>query len=134
MDEKLITLIDYLNARTTEYNEGHPTISDKEWDNKYFELVRLEKELGYTYPNSPTHSIVFEAVSSLEKVEHNHKMLSLDKTKSLKEVKVFLGNHNFVAMCKMDGLTCSLTYENGKLIRAETRGNGIIGENILHNV
>lgn len=133
MDEKLITLIDYLNARTAEYNEGHPTISDKEWDNKYFELVRLEKELGYTYPNSPTQNIVFETVDSLEKVEHNHKMLSLDKTKSFEEVKVFLGNNNFVAMCKMDGLTCSLTYEKGKLVKAETRGNGIIGENILHN-
>lgn len=134
MYEKLITLIDYLNARTAEYDEGHPTISDKEWDDKYFELVCLEKELGYTNPNSPTQNIVYNTVNELEKVEHGHKMLSLEKTKDIEEVRKFINGNEFIAMCKMDGLTCSLTYENGKLIRAETRGNGIVGENILHNV
>ena len=134
MYEKLITLIDYLNARTAEYDEGHPTISDKEWDDKYFELVCLEKELGYTNPNSPTQNIVYNTVNELEKVEHGHKMLSLEKTKDIEEVRKFINGNEFIAMCKMDGLTCSLTYENGKLVRAETRGNGIVGENILHNV
>ena len=134
MYEKLIALIDYLNARTAEYDEGHPTISDKEWDDKYFELVCLEKELGYTNPNSPTKNIVYNTVNELEKVEHGHKMLSLEKTKDIEEVRKFINGNEFIAMCKMDGLTCSLTYENGKLIRAETRGNGIVGENILHNV
>ena len=133
MHKKLITLIDYLNARTAEYDEGHPTISDKEWDDKYFELVCLEKELGYTNPNSPTQNIVYNTVTELEKVEHGHKMLSLEKTKDIEEVRKFINGNEFIAMCKMDGLTCSLTYENGKLVRAETRGNGIIGENILHN-
>ena len=60
-------------------------------------------------------------------------MLSLDKTKSIDEIKAFIGNKQWIAMAKMDGLTCSLSYENGKLVRAETRGNGIIGEDILHN-
>ena len=60
-------------------------------------------------------------------------MLSLDKTKNINDIKSFIGNKDYIAMAKMDGLTCSLTYENGKLIKAETRGNGIIGEDILHN-
>ena len=72
-------------------------------------------------------------VNKLNKVEHSHPMLSLDKTKSIDEVKSFLGNKPHIAMAKMDGLTCSLTYENGRLVAAETRGNGIIGEDILHN-
>ena len=133
ISEQLVSLIEYLNARTAEYDEGHPTISDKEWDDKYFELVCLEKELGYTNPNSPTQNIVYNTVTELEKVEHGHKMLSLEKTKDIEEVRKFINGNEFIAMCKMDGLTCSLTYENGKLVRAETRGNGIIGENILHN-
>lgn len=130
---QLAKLISYLNARTAEYDAGHPTISDKEWDDKYFKLVQLENELQFTFPSSPTQQVYFETVSELEKVEHTHKMLSLDKTKDIDDVINFLGNKPFLAMCKMDGLTCSLRYENGHLVKAETRGNGIVGENILHN-
>lgn len=133
MTDKLISLIEYLNNRTEEYDKGQPTISDKEWDEKYFELVKLEKELNIYYPNSPTQNIDYKVISSLEKVEHNHEMLSLDKTKDIEVIKSFVGNISSIAMLKMDGLTCSLTYEHGRLVRAETRGNGIIGENILHN-
>lgn len=130
---QLAKLISYLNARTAEYDAGHPTISDKEWDDKYFELVQLENELQFTFPSSPTQQVYFETVSELEKVEHTHKMLSLDKTKDIDDIIKFLGDKPFLAMCKMDGLTCSLRYENGRLVKAETRGNGIVGENILHN-
>lgn len=126
-------LINWLNARTKEYDEGKPSISDSEWDNKYFELVKMEKESGIYYPDSPTQHISYQAVNKLDKVEHSHSMLSLDKTKSFEEVKDFLGEQSYIAMCKMDGLTCSLLYEDGKLISAETRGNGIVGENITHN-
>lgn len=126
-------LINWLNARTKEYDEGKPSVSDSEWDNKYFELVKMEKESGIYYPDSPTQHISYQVVNKLDKVEHNHSMLSLDKTKSLEEVKDFLGNQSYIAMCKMDGLTCSLLYEDGKLVSAETRGNGIVGENITHN-
>lgn len=133
ISEQLITLIEYLNARTAEYDAGHPTISDKEWDDKYFELICLERELGYTLDNSPTNRISYEVVNQLEKVEHNHKMLSLDKTKDIEEVINFIGDKDFLAMAKMDGLTCSLRYIEGRLVSAETRGNGIVGENILHN-
>jgi DNA ligase (NAD+) len=134
MNEKIRELIDFLNSHTKLYDEGCPTISDQEWDNKYFELVKLEKDTGIVYPDSPTQSISYEArENGLEKVEHNHLMLSLDKTKSVEEVDQFLHGQEYIAMCKMDGLTCSLRYYNGLLVGAETRGNGVIGEDILHN-
>ncbi len=137
MDDKTLTqikdLIEFLNVKTKEYDEGHPTISDQEWDNKYFKLIQLEKESGIILDNSPTQSIHFAVVNSLEKAKHNHKMLSLEKTKDTGEIATFLGLRDYVAMAKMDGLTCSLKYAGGRLVSAETRGDGVIGENILHN-
>jgi DNA ligase (NAD+) len=127
------TLIEFLNENTKYYNEGKPHISDKDWDNLYFQLAELEKKTGIIYPDSPTQSISYETVSKLIKKEHNHKMLSLEKTKEVEDIVSFFGNKPFVAMCKMDGLTCSLTYKNGELVSAETRGNGLIGDDILHN-
>ena len=126
-------LIEYLNQRTKEYDEGHPTITDTEWDEKYFKLKDLETKFHIIYNDSPTQSISYEVVNSLKKSEHNHSMLSLDKTKSVEEVASFIGKKESIAMLKMDGLTCSLKYSNGQLISAETRGNGLIGEDILHN-
>ena len=131
--DKIRYLVRYLNECTKAYDEGNPKITDEEWDNKYFELKALEEETGLILSNSPTQSISYEIVNTLNKVEHSHKMLSLEKTKSPKEVMNFIGNNVFLAMCKMDGLTCSLTYRNGELVAAETRGNGIVGEDILHN-
>lgn len=131
--DQIRNLIEYLNDRTREYDMGIPTISDKEWDEKYFELDCLEKKYSIYFNDSPTQNISYEVVNSLEKVEHNHEMLSLEKTKSLNEIKDFLGIVPYLAMCKMDGLTCSLKYYDGILVSAETRGNGLIGENILHN-
>ena len=131
--EEMIHLIRKLNQATIAYDEGVPIISDKEWDDIYFKLADLEKETGEILPNSPIHFIPFEVVSKLKKVEHNHPMLSLDKTKDLTVVESFIKDHDWIAMAKMDGLTCSLKYINGKLISAETRGNGIIGEDITHN-
>ena len=126
-------LVDKLNYYTKLYDEGNPEISDQEWDNLYFKLVNMECHIGECLEESPTNSISYTVVNNLEKIKHNHLMLSLEKTKDLNEVKKFLGKENWIAMAKMDGLTCSLTYENGKLVRAETRGDGTIGENILHN-
>ena len=133
MKEKMRSLINLLNDWTEAYDNGHPIVSDKEWDDKYFELENLEKESNFSFPDSPTQKINFTIVNKLEKVTHNHKMLSLEKTKNVDDISKFFGNKDYIAMCKMDGLTCSLTYENGKLISAETRGNGSVGENILHN-
>ncbi len=131
--DKIKYLVRYLNDCTKSYDEGNPTITDEEWDSKYFELQELEKETGLILSNSPTQTITYEVVNALNKVEHNHKMLSLDKTKSLDEVSSFIGDKEILAMLKMDGLTCSLTYRNGELVSAETRGNGLVGEDILHN-
>lgn len=131
--EKIRNLVQLLNNWTKLYDEGCPAVSDEEWDNKYFELQELEKETGLILSNSPTQSISYEVVNALKKVEHSHKMLSLEKTKSVDEVSAFVGKKDFLAMCKMDGLTCSLTYRNGELVSAETRGNGLVGEDILHN-
>ena len=131
--QKIINLVNYLNDCTKAYDEGKPLITDKEWDDLYFQLEQLEKEAGLILSNSPTQSISFEVVNELQKVEHDHRMLSLEKTKSADEVLTFCKGKQILAMCKMDGLTCSLTYENGELVSAETRGNGLVGENILHN-
>lgn len=124
-------LITWLNERTKEYDEGHPTVSDAEWDEKYRKLVELEEKIGYAYPNSPTQSISYEVVNSLEKIEHEHPMLSLPKTKN--EDEALSSFKDPCIMLKLDGLTISLTYENGVLVRAETRGDGLVGENVLHN-
>jgi DNA ligase (NAD+) len=126
-------LVIALNAYTELYESGNPKITDEEWDNMYFELKSLEEETGLILSNSPTQTITYDIVNALSKVEHNHKMLSLEKTKSLDELSSFIGKKEAVIMCKMDGLTCSVTYKNGELVAAETRGNGLVGEDILHN-
>ena len=97
--DQIRNLIEYLNDRTKEYDMGIPTISDKEWDEKYFELDCLEKKYSIYFNDSPTQNISYEVVNSLEKVEHNHEMLSLEKTKSLNEIKDFLGIVPYLAMC-----------------------------------
>lgn len=127
-------LIDYLNYHTKLYDEGKPDITDAQWDEKYFELQEMERATGIYLPNSPTQNIDYQVVSALQKVKHNHPMLSLNKTKSIDEMNAFIGNKDFITMLKMDGLTCSLGYKNGRLVSAETRGNGIEGEDILHNI
>ena len=130
---KIRKLIDTLNHNTYLYNAGLPRMSDKQWDDMYYQLKLLEDETGIIFNDSPTQSIVYKTMDSLPKVKHSHKMLSLAKTKDIEEVKKFMGNNICLAMLKMDGLTCSLTYEYGQLVRAETRGNGEEGEDITHN-
>lgn len=127
-------LIEFLNYHQNLYDKGASVISDKEWDDAYFELKNLEEIAGESLPGSPTQKVRYEVVSELKKVKHEYQpMLSLDKTKDIEEIKSFIGNKEWIAMLKLDGLTCRLTYEEGKLVRAETRGNGIEGEDITHN-
>lgn len=85
-------LIDRLNDATEAYDQGKPYISDTEWDSMYFQLKALEEESGIIYPNSPTQTIEYRVMNNLTKATHNHKMLSLDKTKSVDEVREYMGN------------------------------------------
>lgn len=127
-------LIEKLNDATKAYDEGHPYITDKEWDDMYFALEEMEEQTGIILSNSPTVHVDYFCVNELKKVKHNHPMLSLDKTKSIDEVKKFCKDQRICAMAKMDGLTCSIWYEDGLIVRAETRGNGQVGEDITHNI
>ena len=133
MNDIYETLIEELNKATEAYDKGTPIMSDREWDVMYYRAVEIEREQGWASPNSPTQQIHYNVVNELAKVQHNHPMLSLDKTKSLDELNEFCGNRTAFLSLKLDGLTCSLYYADGKLQRAETRGNGIIGEDITHN-
>lgn len=124
-----------LNEWTRLYDEGHPEVSDKEWDDLYFEVEDFEKRTGIVFATSPTQHIDYQVVDKLTKVTHDHPMLSLDKVKdNISAIENFIDGKEYIAMSKMDGLTCSLTYDElGNLIKAETRGNGEVGEDILHN-
>lgn len=131
--EDIRNFINTLNKATEAYDQGQPYLSDTDWDTMYYELEKLEKETGIIYPDSPTQTIHYDVVNNLKKVTHDHPMLSLQKTKDIEDIKEFIGGKAWIAMGKMDGLTCSLRYENGELVSAETRGNGIIGEDVTHN-
>lgn len=119
--------------RDAYYNKSESLISDYEYDCLYDELVSLEKETGCVLANSPTQTVGYEVRSKLQKVKHNHPMLSLDKTKSVNDLIKFFGNKSGIMMHKLDGLTVSLRYLDGKLVSAETRGNGEVGEDVTHN-
>jgi DNA ligase (NAD+) len=131
--ERTKSLVKQLNHYRNEYyNNQNSEISDLEYDNLYDELLALERETGFVMATSPTQTVGYEVKSELSKVKHNHPMLSLDKTKDIKDVVKFLDGRRGVVMAKMDGLTCSLRYVNGELVSAETRGDGETGEDILH--
>ena len=131
--DRIKELVELLNHYRNEYyNNSRSIVSDFEYDQLFDELAQLESETGFVIAVSPTQTVGYEVKSELQKVKHNHPMLSLDKTKNVDDVIKFLGGKDGVIMAKMDGLTCSLCYLNGKLVSAETRGNGEIGEDILH--
>lgn len=132
--EEVKDLISKLNKYRDEYyNNNNSIISDREYDNLFDKLVALEQETGFVFSNSPTQSVGYTSLSQLHKVKHSHPLLSLDKTTELNEFIEYFCNYDCLVMAKLDGLTCSLTYEDGKLVRAESRGNGEIGEDITHN-
>ncbi len=132
--KRIKELTEKLNQyRNSYYNNSVSEISDHEYDDLFDELKKLEEETNIVMSNSPTHTVGYEVKSKLEKVRHSHPMLSLDKTKSVDDLKKFASDKDCLLMCKMDGLTVLLTYENGELSQAETRGNGEEGEIITHN-
>ena len=115
------------------YQESREIMSNFEYDKLYDELVSLEKETGIVFANSPTQNVGYEVVSVLPKERHEKPMLSLNKTKSVEELADWLGGQTGLLSWKMDGLTIVLTYQNGTLVKAVTRGNGEIGEVITAN-
>ena len=137
--ERIKQLIKELNdASYAYYNQVYcnqiPIMPDYEWDKMYDELTKLEEETGIVLANSPTHNVGYSIANELKEVEHNHPMLSLDKTKSVDELAEFVRDKDCFLSVKADGLTTSLHYINGKLIGAETRGDGVRGIECLQNV
>lgn len=132
--ERLKELVILLNkASEAYYQKDMEIMSNLEYDKLYDELVALEQETGIVLANSPTIHVGYEVLSELEKQPHPEPMLSLDKTKDAAALKSFLGSHEGILSWKLDGLTVVLTYENGELKNAVTRGNGEIGEVITNN-
>lgn len=131
---KIKFLVETLNKYADAYYNGNPIATDEEYDKLYSILENLEKETGYKLANSPVNKVGFKAQDRIEKVEHSSPMLSLKKIHSIDEIKDFMNNHECVMSLKEDGLTIRLTYENGVLIKAETRGDGITGNDITYNI
>lgn len=132
--QRMLELVELLNRARLVYEQGESEImSNYEYDKLYDELLELEKELGTTLASSPTINVGYEVLSELPKERHEKPMLSLDKTKEVSRLKEFIGNQKAVISWKMDGLTIVLTYKNGTLEKAVTRGNGEVGEVITNN-
>ena len=127
-------LVDLLNrARRAYEQEDQEIMSNYEYDRLYDELEGLEKELGTRLASSPTVNVGYEVLSELPKERHERPMLSLDKTKEVERLKEFLGDQKAMISWKLDGLTIVLTYQNGGLVKAVTRGNGEVGEVVTNN-
>ena len=132
--ERIKYLVETLNrASKAYYAEDREIMSNREYDALYDELVSLEAQTGMVMANSPTVNVGYEAVEELPKERHETPMLSLDKTKSREDLRDWLEGHRAVLSWKLDGLTIVLTYREGKLEKAVTRGNGEIGEVITNN-
>lgn len=116
------------------YNTGQPIMSDAEFDNKLEELRQWEKGTGIVLVNSPTQNVGATVLDNIKEVIHKTPMLSLEKCHSVEEIVKFANNHNLVASVKLDGLTVRLTYKDGSLVLAESRGNGIIGSDVTEHV
>ena len=129
--QELITILN--EAGKAYYQNAEEIMSNLQYDKLYDELVELEKELGVTLANSPTVNVGYEVLSELPKERHEKPMLSLDKTKDVERLKEFLGDQKALISWKLDGLTIVLTYRDGVLQKAVTRGNGEVGEVITNN-
>jgi len=136
MDKNTIAArVEELNkASEAYYNTGQPIMSDAEFDNKLEELRQWEEESGIVLANSPTHNVGAIVLDNIKKVTHESPMLSLAKCHSAEEVKQFAKGHTLVGSVKLDGLTCRLIFKDGELVRAESRGNGTIGNIITDHV
>jgi DNA ligase (NAD+) len=133
--KKLKQLITQCNQYRNEYyNLNSPSVSDVEYDKLFDEISQLEKETGCIFSNSPTQQVGYKVVSKLQKIQHSIPLLSLNKTKIMSEIEKFIGDNASLIMLKLDGLTVELEYDNGKLQKGSTRGDGYEGEDITHNI
>lgn len=132
--QRIQELIEKLNeASKAYYKENREIMSNFEYDKLYDELESLEKEAGIVFAKSPTRNVGYETSSGLPKEAHPKKMLSLDKTKDVEQLKGWLGSQKGLLSWKLDGLTVVLTYDGGELVKAVTRGNGDVGEVVTAN-
>lgn len=132
--ERMKELVEKLSQAAYVYEqEDRELMTNREYDTLYDELRQLEEETGTILAGSVTQKVGYEVASSLPKVTHSKRMLSLDKTKEASKLKAFLGNEEGLLSWKLDGLTIVCTYEEGKLVSAVTRGNGLVGEEITNN-
>ena len=128
-------LVSLLNeASDRYYNSGNPIMTDAQFDARLEDLRQLEEETGFVFANSPTQNVGAKVLTELQEVNHIYPMLSLEKCHTVEELIKFANNKELVASIKLDGLTCRLTYENGLLVRGETRGNGYVGSDITEHV
>ena len=128
-------MVSILNeASNAYYNTGNPIMTDEQFDARLADLKQLEEETGFVLANSPTQNVGYKVLTELKEVTHDHPMLSLEKCHSVEELIEFANNKELVASIKLDGLTCRLTYNDGILYRAETRGNGYVGSDITEHV
>ena len=131
---KMKELIQELNTASYAYYTSTPIMSDYDWDKKYEELQMLENQENIIFPNSPTQNVGYTVSDKLNEVKLDHLMLSLDKTKSINDLKQFAGNKQCIVSVKCDGLSTTLKYIHGELVSAVTRGNGYEGTDVLQNV
>lgn len=138
MEQNLIMkqreLTDRLNRYRYEYYSlSAPSVSDEVYDRLFDELAELEEKTGVQMANSPTATVGFQVAEKLEKTTHETPLLSLEKEKDSEQLRHFIGEHQVMFMLKLDGLTVKLTYENGELVEAATRGDGNVGQIVTHN-
>ena len=134
VQQQMKDLVKKLNeAAKAYYQEDREIMSNREYDELYDQLEKMEKDTGIVLADSPTVNVGYEAVDSLPKETHETPMLSLDKTKDREVLREFIGSHKTLLSWKMDGLTIVLTYDHGELEKAVTRGNGAVGEVVTNN-
>lgn len=127
-------MVSILNEASQAYYSGHPIMDDKMFDVRLKDLQQLEEDTGFILSNSPTINVGAKVLPELKEVVHNHLMLSLEKCHTVDEIIKFSNNKELVASIKLDGLTASLLYENGELVRAETRGDGVRGNDVTEHI
>lgn len=128
-------MVSILNEASDRYYNGKsPIMTDEQFDMRLADLKQLEEETGVVLSNSPTINVGYRVLTELNEITHSHPMLSLEKCHTVDELLKFINNKDTIASIKLDGLTCSLTYKDGVLVSAETRGNGYIGSDITEHI